>query len=576
MKKNHELPEEHNSTGSIKIDPSKPETIPKFVDELPIPKILKPESQGNDYDYYEIEMKRAKHKFHKDFKETEIYGYNGLYPGPTIETMTGHAVQVKWINNLPLKHFLPVDKTVDGAIGNPEVRTVVHLHGANVAPDSDGHPDAWFSRDFKYRGPKYSRQVYEYPNQQQATTLWYHDHALGATRLNVYAGLAGFYLIHDFHEQSLNLPKGKYDIPLMIQDKSFNSDSSLFYPNRPNPPESSVFPSITRRFIGNTMVVNGKVWPYLKVEPRKYRFRILNASNTNGYVFKLLDENLNEQTFWQIGTDGGMLSKTEELTSFPLDPAERIDVIIDFSKLKGQTITLQTVGEALPPAGPGPDVMQFRVELDLKGEKDDSVIPEILRPFEKLHEDMAIKTRRFVLTQDIDIHKRIMLTLNHLGFRHSVTEYPEFDSIEIWEFANHIFNSNFPPNVPPNVSHPIHLHLVQFQILDRQLFNLATFNEEKWIKGDPSDPGIDYIGGPIQPDRSEGGAERSWKDTVRVEPGQLVPDPITGKNIIAGKITRIIVHFNNYTGEYVWHCHILEHEDHDMMRPYRVIKKYCD
>ncbi|MGJ7922909.1 multicopper oxidase domain-containing protein [Neobacillus sp. LXY-4] len=204
------------------VDPSKPDTIPKFVDELPIPKVLKPEDRKDGYDYYEVEMKAAKHKFHKDFKETLIFGYNGMYPGPTFQTMKGQAVKVKWINNLPFNHFLPVDKTIDGATGNPEVRTVVHLHGANVAPDSDGHPDAWFSRNYKYTGRKYSRQVYEYPNQQQAATLWYHDHALGATRLNIYAGLAGFYFIHDFHEQALPLPKGKYDIPLMIQDKSFN------------------------------------------------------------------------------------------------------------------------------------------------------------------------------------------------------------------------------------------------------------------------------------------------------------------------------------------------------------------
>ncbi len=307
--------------------------------------MLEPDSQEDGCAYYEVEMRRAKHKFHKDFKETTIYGYNGMYPGPTIETMKGQAVNVKWINNLPKKHFLPVDKTLHGAIDNPEVRTVVHLHGANVAPDSDGHPEAWFSRNNEYIGPKYSREVYEYPNQQQATTLWYHDHALGLTRLNVYAGLAGFYLIHDFHELNLNLPKGKYDIPLIIQDKTFNSDGSLFYPERGADSPPDINPSIVRRHIGTTMVVNGKVWPYLNVEPRKYRFRILNASNTNGYVFKLS----NGQSFWQIGTDGGLIDKSKLIPTFPLDPAERIDVIIDFSQLSpGQTITLET-SEFPPP-----------------------------------------------------------------------------------------------------------------------------------------------------------------------------------------------------------------------------------
>ena len=250
------------------VDPSIPSTISKFSDELPIPEVLEPDSQEDGCAYYEVEMRRAKHKFHKDFKETTIYGYNGMYPGPTIETMKGQAVNVKWINNLPKKHFLPVDKTLHGAIDNPEVRTVVHLHGANVAPDSDGHPEAWFSRNNEYIGPKYSREVYEYPNQQQATTLWYHDHALGLTRLNVYAGLAGFYLIHDFHELNLNLPKGKYDIPLIIQDKTFNSDGSLFYPERGDNSPPDINPSIVRRHIGTTMVVNGKVWPYLDVSQK--------------------------------------------------------------------------------------------------------------------------------------------------------------------------------------------------------------------------------------------------------------------------------------------------------------------
>lgn len=539
-----------NQNPDSMVDASIPSTIPKFRDKLPIPKALTPNSQEDGYAYYEVEMKRAKHKFHKDFKEeATIYGYNGMYPGPTIETMKGQAVKVKWVNNLSQKHFLPVDKTVPGAIDNPEVRTVVHLHGANVAPDSDGHPEAWFSRNNEFIGPKYSREVYEYPNQQQATTLWYHDHALGLTRLNVYAGLAGFYLIHDFHELSLNLPKGKYDIPLIIQDKTFNSDGSLFYPERGVDSPPDINPSIVRRHIGNTMVVNGKVWPYLNVEPRKYRFRLLNASNTNGYVFKLS----NGQSFWQIGTDGGFIDKPKLIPTFPLDPAERIDVIIDFSQLTpGQTITLET-SEVPPPNGPGPIVMQFKV-VPLEG-TDDSEIPEMLRPVEKLEVSNAIKTRRFVLTQGLDMHDRIMLTLNNKMFSDPATELPEYDSIEIWEIAA--------PSIVPFVSHPIHIHLVQFQILDRRPINLGTFNENAWINGDNS-----AIGAAVDLDPSEGGPttldpiqRRVWKDTVRAEPGM---------------VTRVIAHFKNFTGEYVWHCHILEHEDHDMMRPFRVIKKYCD
>lgn len=517
-----------------------PNTIAKFVDELPIPPVLTPLSQGEDSAYYEVEMKCGSHKFHRDFDETLIYGFNGIYPGPTIETRTGETLHVKWINHLPVDHFLPVDPALhDSGPTKPEVRTVVHLHGANVAPDSDGHPEAWFSRNYAQVGDKFSRQVYLYPNDQQATTLWYHDHALGITRLNVYAGLAGFYLIHDSKEEDLDLPKGKYDIPLMIQDKTFREDGSIFYPPAP----------IVRAFIGNTMVVNGKVWPYLNVEPRKYRFRMLNASNTNGFDFFLLDENLNQHPFWQIGTDGGLIERSQRIEKFPLDPAERLDVIIDFSELAGRTITLRT--EELNLAGQVEpfkrDVMQFRVGLECEGE-DESEIPKKLGDFKELKASRKLKTRRFVMTQDGN-----RLTINHKGFMDAATETPEIDSVEIWELASPTFNPNSPLGIPPNITHPIHLHLVQFQILNRQDFDVTNFNEEEWIN---TGEGI-ILGEEHDPHPSENG----WKDTVRVEPG---------------KVTRIIVPFRNYTGEYVWHCHILEHEDNDMMRPLIITEETDD
>ena len=536
------------------VDVKPPSMIEKFVDELPIPQVLNPLSGGKNSAYYEVEMKCGAHQFHRDFKETIIYGYNGIYPGPTIEAMRGQAVKVKWINHLPLDHFLPVDKTIHGAKNNPEVRTVVHLHGANVAPDSDGHPEAWYTSDNELQpGPKYSREVFKYPNDQQATTLWYHDHALGVTRLNIYAGLAGFYLIHDEHEQCLHLPKGKYDIPLMIQDKTFRTDGSLFYPANTVPP-ASVNPSVVRAFIGNTMVVNGKVWPYLNVEPRKYRFRMLNASNTNGFTFYLWDKNEKRHPFWQIGTDGGLISKSKCLMEFPLDPAERLDVIIDFSKFAGQTLKLRTEELNLQgqPETFKEDVMEFRVGLEVEC-KDESKIPKKLRHYKKLNPKKICpkpKIRRFVMTEDEDDQKRMMLTINHKGFHDDATETPEIDSIEIWELVNPIFDPNSEMGIPPNITHPIHLHLVQFQILERQDFDVNHFNEKEWIK---NGKGI-ILGEKHQPDPSEIG----WKDTVRVEPG---------------KVTRIIVPFKNYTGEYVWHCHILEHEDHDMMRPLIITEK---
>ncbi|HCW04868.1 MAG TPA: copper oxidase [Clostridium sp.] len=406
---------------------------------------------------------------------------------------------VKWQNKLPNKHLLPVDKTIHGAMNSPEVRTVVHLHGTEVAPDSDGHPDAWYTRDYITTGSKFSRKVYKYYNDQQATTLWYHDHALGITRLNVYAGLVGFYIIHDSLEESLNIPKGEYDIPLLIQDKSFNADGSIFYPDQPATPVKGVYPSIVPAFIGNTIVVNGKLWPYLEVEPRKYRFRILNGSNTVGYTLKMS----NDQSFWQIGTDGGLLMEPVELKSFILEPAERIDLIIDFSQLKGETITLMS-DSANPNTS---NIMQFKVVLPLKEE------------------------------DTTDSYGRPMLLLNNLMWDEPTTETPEYDSIEIWEIVN---LTQFP--------HPIHLHLVQFQILDRRPFDVEYFRRTGKIRYFINRRGEEPL--PF---------ERGWKDVVRAE---------------AGKVTRIIAHFKNYSGDYVWHCHILEHEDYDMMRPLRVIKKY--
>lgn len=528
--------ERHDEMQAVEVDPTNPDTVPKFVDELPIPEVLKPDEEGNGYACYEVEMRRNKHKFHKDFGESEIWGYNGTYPGPTIETMKGQTVFVKWVNNLPRRHFLPVDKTIHGAIDNPEVRTVVHLHGADVAPDSDGYPEAWYTRDYETTGPKYYRKVYKYTNDQQATTLWYHDHAVGVTRLNVYAGLAGFYLIHDALEKRLNLPEGEYDIPLMIQDKFFNKDGSMRYPAVAEPPlppsPPDVYPSIIPALLGNTMVVNGKVWPYLEVEPRKYRFRILNASNTVGYTIKLE----NNKSFWQIGTDGGMISEPVELKSFILEPAERIDLIIDFSDSWGQSITLMNDGAADENLS---KIMQFRVKRPLKW-KDTSEIPEELRHMHKLDEMQAKKTRTLILDGDqVDEHGRAMLLLDNKMWTDPATETPEYDSIEVWELVN---LTQFP--------HPIHLHLVQFQILDRRVFDIDYFNETGQIRY-PEDseiePPMDF--------------ENGWKDVVRADPG---------------KVTRIIAHFKNFAGDYVWHCHILEHEDHDMMRPLRVVKKYSD
>ncbi|WP_431027459.1 multicopper oxidase family protein [Lysinibacillus sp. LZ02] len=508
------------------INPADPSTIPKFVDSLPILPVAIAKAH-KDYprkSYYEMTMLKARHRFHKQFPFSTVWGYNGLVPGPTIEAKKDQSTFVKYMNKLPTKHFLPVDTTLHSVSDSPEVRSVVHLHGAHVDWESDGHPEAWYTQNYEVTGPKFKREVHEYTNHQPATTLWYHDHTMGMTRLNVYAGLAGFYLLRDSLEERLNLPSGQYEIPLMVQDKSFNEDGSLFYPDAP-PFPVTVHPSVTPGFDGNTIIVNGKVWPYLRVEPRKYRFRILNSSNGRAYIIRLA----NNQPMIQIGTDGGFLTAPNEITSAELHPSERIDIIIDFSNLAGEHITL--INDDLDTDEHTSMIMQFRVDLPLKRE-DTSEIPVKLAEDMGMHESHAHTVRNLPLSASTDQYGRPMLLLNNRMYHDPATEKPSLDSIEIWNIIN---TTPFP--------HPIHVHLVQFKILERRPFDVQRYRNEGILMftGEPEEP-RDY--------------ERGWKDTVKVDPGT---------------VTKIIMHWKEHTGNYIWHCHILEHEDHDMMRPIRVI-----
>ena len=501
------------------VDPSNPNNIQKFCDELPVPPILRSERRVDGSDFYEVEMEKTMHKFHSSFCPTEVWGYEGMYPGPTIEVMKDEKIYVKWINDLPRKHLLPVDKTLHGAIDSAEVRTVVHLHGANVEWESDGHPDAWYTKHYEKTGPKFVKAVHEYTNHQQATTLWYHDHTLGITRLNVYAGLAGFYIIRDTLEPRLELPCGEYEIPMMIQDKSFNNDASLFYP-----------PTITPGFAGNTAVVNGKVWPHLKVEARKYRFRLLNASNRRFYNLRLS----NDQCFYQIGSDGGLLSNRVEIKSVTIAPAERADIVIDFTGLEGQSIILENADRTNPATPIIPDVMEFRV-IPLKN-PDTSKVPENLYPIRDMRK-LSVELDNEIKKQDIIIDAQpedggFIFRLEERMFEDPVVVKPQLGTIEMWNLIN-----------KAGVIHPIHVHLVQFQILDLRTFTI--------IKDETGKEVIKY-GDPYEPDENESG----WKDTVKVPPRTAV---------------RIIAQFNDFKGNYIFHCHILEHEDHDMMRPYTVI-----
>lgn len=510
-----------------------------FLDQLPIPKVLQPKERHQCYNYYEVTMREFFHQMHSQLPPTKVWGYEGQLPGPILDVNKDEGIKVKWMNDLPEKHFLPIDYTLHSSGKNmPEVRTVVHLHGMEVEPESDGYPDAWFTRGFAQIGPRFERDVYYYPNHQRAATLWYHDHAIGITRLNVYAGLAGMYIIRDEEEKSLGLPSGKYEIPLIIQDKSFNCDGSLLYPSQPNnPPPNAPFPSITPGFAGDVILVNGKAWPFLEVEPKKYRFRILNASNERFYTLRL-DHYL---PFIQIGSDGGLLSKPAEMKTLTLGPAERADIILDFSQFPvNKKITL--LNEASNPfnfgAPPDPEttglVMQFKVIP--ASEPDTSVVPAFLISIKKIKECEAKRTRDITLDVSFDGYGRLMFMLNNHSFMDRITETPRLGDVEIWQ----IINAGL-------AVHPIHVHLVQFQILDRIPFDVAAYNTSRQITftGEPKPPAPN---------------ERGWKDTVQAYDGY---------------ITRIIMRFAPYTGRYVYHCHILEHEDYDMMRPFLVQKPEC-
>ena len=528
--------------------------LAKFVDPLPIPSVLTPDtSLEAGIDLYAITMKPFSQKLHRDLPPTVLWGYNGEYPGPTIEARStlphnviqpGRPVKVLYTNMLPDTHLLPVDRTLHCGPGTsscePLVRTVVHLHGGHTGSDSDGDPEAWGSPGFAQNSPSFLSTPFLYPNDQDASMLWYHDHALGITRLNVYAGLAGFYVIRDDQEDSLNLPKGPYEIPLLVQDRRLHAHGSLAYANGSEPPEpQEPSPSIVPEFFGDILLVNGKVWPYLEVEPRKYRFRLVNGSNSRFYELALSSH----QAFHQIGADGGLFNAPVRVSRLVLAPGERADVVIDFSKRIGKHIILRNTARSPFPKGEAPhpntigQVMQFRVTKPLAG-LDMSQVPKILRPLRPISRlSPTAPARSLVLVEETDELGRLRPQLGTadngpLMWDAPVTERPTLHSTEVWTIIN-----------ATEDAHPVHLHLAQFQIVSRQRFHAQDF-----VPGRPET--LRVRGRAVGPDANEVG----WKDTVRAYPGE---------------VTRIVAKFD-MPGRYVWHCHILEHEDHEMMRPFLV------
>ena len=490
-----------------------PNTLTPFVDPLPIPLVARPtgtrpnpENHTENIPYYRLAMREVSVKVHRDLPPTRMWSFGDSFPGPTIETQSAQGMIVDWVNQLPSRHFLPIDHTLHGAERSlPEVRGVVHLHGGRTPPDSDGYPEKWTT-------PGQTQSCF-YPSAQHAALLFYHDHTMGINRLNIYAGMQGLFIIRDKREDALNLPSGKYEIPMLFTDRLMNTDGQLVYPvseypDRPWVPE--VF--------GNAILVNGKLLPYVDVEPRKYRLRLMNGSNGRFYRISLA----NKTAFHVIANDQGLMGAAVAVTRLPLAPAERADVVVDFSALAGTTVKL--VSDSF-------DILQFRVAK--QGSADTSALPQILHagnvpPDEK----SAVRTRRLTLDERMDDVQRSMgMLLNNTPWHMPVTEKPVLNTTEIWEFVN-----------LTDDSHPIHLHLVRFQILDRRRFDSFEFQ---------STGNLRFTGPVVPPEPFEAG----WKDTVRADPGM---------------VTRILVPFVGYSGRYVWHCHILEHEDNEMMRPFEV------
>lgn len=528
-------PRSPGATPIIPFNPP-PVSVERFIDPLPIPKRLAPERIYHGRPQYRVRMLEFSQKLHSQLPPTRLWGYEGQYPGPTIEAMEGVPVDVLWRNDLPLRSLLPVDATIPGATPPaPAVRTVTHLHGARATPDSDGMPEMWFT-------PGNSR-LYHYPNDQQAATLWYHDHAVGITRLTVYAGLAGFYLLRDKRELAMNLPSGDYEIPLLLQDRTVDEQGQLVY--APTLDEGEKLPPGVwgPQLFGNLPVVNGAIFPYLEVEPRRYRLRLLNGANSRFFRLYL---NLAKSptdvpamvSCHQIGTDGGFLASPVEIKKLLLGPAERADLIVDFSGLEGKTVTLTNDaftpypgwGVIVPLGAPLYELMQFRVTRPLSSRKAFSMPPPL--PLPKLDPAASVATRTFALSEKMDAKGRSLgMRINGKEYGDPVTELPKLNSIELWQFVN-----------TTDDAHAMHLHLVQYQILHRQGFNTRAFAQGK----------LELVGSPRPPAPNEAG----WKDTAVVNPGEVLT---------------IIVHFVGYTGRYGFHCHMLEHEDNAMMRPYVVV-----
>lgn len=567
---------------------------------------------------------------------TPVFGYGThklgyTWPGRTFEVQSNNTLQVRWRNDLIdpdtgvlLPHLLPVDTSLHWAyslpgytqytIENAGVPVVSHLHGGHTEWESDGNPEFFFSPKYRVRGPQWKSKWYTYRNDQPAGNLWYHDHALGITRLNVYAGLAGFYFVRDdidtgLPDNPLGLPVWPYEKAYAIQDRMFRASGELFYPAFPGDPYYDDFitgegailppdifpgggPTALAEFFGDHMVVNGKIWPKEDVEPRNYRLHLLNGTDSRFMVFRFRVAASPTATdlvgasapvpFWVIGSDQGLASSATMTDMLVSEPGSRYDIVFDFSQIPaGSRVILENIGGDEPFSGaiPGPQIftetdriMAFDVVLPR-----DTAIPDVFSPA-----NIGVyggitgpvnRVRKVALFEGTDEFGRLQPLLgtaepatDYLGnpinwpatpeytnagltgqmqgataWHSPTTENPNLGDTEIWE----IYNAT-------GDAHPVHLHLVHFDVLDRQEFTANLVSQPVVQHNGALGNGfrLENIQLGAMAPMPAGYVENAPKDMVTALPGQ---------------VTRIKATFDK-PGRYVWHCHILSHEDHEMMR----------
>ncbi|OAY66428.1 Multicopper oxidase LPR1 [Ananas comosus] len=498
-----------------------------------------------------IGMYQKMWKFHRDLPATSVFVYGtsltaATFPGPTITARHGVPLYVTWENHLPQSHILSWDPTIPTAIPKSGgVPTVVHLHGSVHSPQSDGSPFAWFTADFKETGPKWSQTTYTYPNVQPPGNLWYHDHALGLTRANLLAGLLGAYVIEKPSvDDPMNLPCNDDDLHLIIADRSFNVDGSLYMNATGNVP--SIHPQWQPEYFGEAVTVNGKAWPFLSVRRRRYRFRILNASNARYFNLSLS----NNLPLYVVGSDSSYLSAPVTTPTIILAPAELADVVIDFSlSPTGEAELLNSAPYPYPngtAAGPlNGKVMKFIVQPKSNMDPpDNSTVPEKEVDYATVTTpDPTTTMTRYIVMYEYQTAsgEPTHLYINGLRLEDPVTETPKSGSTELW----HVINLT-------GDNHPLHIHLGMFQAIKvQELLDLQKFTACMRVANDAVKCNVtEHAAGTTL---AVPEYEKTWKNVVKIEPG-FVTSVVAAFKLVDTNQTYPF----DATAEpgYVYHCHV--------------------